>query len=239
METVDLFRHTETHAAEFAASDTFAAFAAALDGSKPGTGKLLQHIAVTYPGTWEATYATFKAHGFVGKALLMPHARKVSDLFDDVSLYAYTMGGRTRAETSYVRNGAGFVSHNRAKGFGYFGRLGATYQWAPEHLARGAKVRSVRGGEQWLTGATPNAAVIAAYGAPAGPEDWDISTFEAIRWSDGRILVTVNCHNGFGTRWLAVLDADQSALSMLDDHERGEIEAERARQAEAWGEATD
>lgn len=234
MEVSQLFRYTEQFPEAFANSATFADFAAALDGSKPGPGKLLQHIAERYPDSWEGAYQTFKAHGFLARPLAMPHARKVGDIFAGVDLYPYETG-IFRGQVQYVRNGAAFISSLRAPGFAYFGRLGATYEWSPRWLERGEKIRSVRGGTQWLTAATPSVATVAAIGSVCGPGEWDLATFEVIRWQDGRQLVTTRSHNGFGARWLALLDAGESALSMLDDHERGEIEAEQARQVEAWG----
>jgi hypothetical protein len=231
MDIGQLFDATERFSAEFAAADTFADFAAALDASKPGIARVIQYQADKYPDNWTRTYRTFKAHGFVAKELLLPEARTVRDIFADVSLYEYQTGGRTRAENPYVRAGAAFISTSRARDFAYFGHLGADYS------LRDGYAKHIKGGTYWLTGAVPTQAVVSAYGSPTGADEWDISTFEVIRWEDGRQLVTVNCHNGFGTRWLAVLDAGETALSMLDDHERGEIEAEKARQIEAWGEA--
>lgn len=236
MEMNDLHGYAQQNAEAFAASDTFAAFAAALDGSKPGPGKLLQSIEARYPGQWERGYQTLKTHGFLSRALLLPTARKASDVFKSVSLYPFGAGGRYREETPYVAAGACFVSEGRARGFAYFGKLGARYAWSPEWLKRGEKIRYVSGGQDWLTGAVPSDALVAAYGAGPGADDWDMATIEAIRWSDGRILITVNCHNGFGSRWVALLDANESVLPMLSDHERGEIEAEYTRQREAWGE---
>jgi hypothetical protein len=236
MENVDLFKYTEQFPAEFAAAKTFAEFAASLDGSKPGTGRLLQHIAAKYPDSWELYYRTIKAHGFVSRALAMPEAKSVRDIFASVSLYPYEIGGKFRSELQYVRAGAAFISGTRAKGFDYFGRLGAIYEWSPKWLERGDKVRSVRSGTQWLTGAVPTHEVVKAYGAIAGPGEWELATFEAVRRNDGRILIIARSSNGFGNRWLALLDEGETALSMLDDHERGEIAAELEARRAAWGE---
>lgn len=236
MEHADLFNYTKLFPAEFAAADSFAAFAAALDGSQPGPGKLLQHIAAKYPGAWDNSFRTIKVHGFVGRPLLCPEARKAADLFAEVSLYPHATGGHYRHEEPHVQAGAAFISETHAKGFAYFGPLGATYGWSPEHLARGSKIRSQRGGQNWLTGAKPTPAVVEAFGA-TGTDDWDLATFEVVRRDDGRQLVVARSHNGFGSRWLALLDAGETAVSMLSDHERGEIEAEMQRQREAWDEA--
>jgi hypothetical protein len=224
MEMHDLWSYAERFPSQWAAAATFAEFAAALDGSKPGPGRLLQHIAATYPDSWENGFQTLKNHGFLSKPLLLPHACKAADIFADVSLYPFATGGRYRHENSYVEAGAAFISALRAPGFAYFGRLGANY--APRNGNP-----AVAGGLQVLTGAKPSPAVVAAYGK-AGADDWDLATFEAVQWSDGRILVVARAHNGFGQRWLCLLDAGESALSMLSDHERGEIEAEEARKAE-------
>lgn len=169
----------------------------------------------------------------MSRALVMPHAKTVRELFADVSLYPYQMGGY-RSDTEYVKAGACFVMGSRAKGFQFFGRLGATYEWSKEWLARGEKLRSVRGGNQWLTAAKPTQELVKAYGAKPGSDDWDLSTFEVVDWADGRRLVIGRCHNGFGVRWIALLNAEETALSMLGDHERGEIEAEEARQKDAY-----
>jgi hypothetical protein len=237
MEYVDLFKYTEQFPAEFKAAATFHDFAFSLDASTPGKGRLLQHIAEAYPGTWEKAYQTIKEHGFTGGELALPHARKASDLFAEVSLYEYQTGGRYREQTNYVAAGAAFVSGvSRADGFAYFGRLGAKYEWSPEWLARGEKIRKVSGGIQYLTAAKPTQAVIDAYG-PCGAGDWDLATFEAVRRDDGRILIVARSHNGFGNRWLALLDAGETANALLGEHERGEIAAEMARQAEAWKES--
>ncbi len=229
MEHKQLFDYCEAFPAEFAAADSFAAFAAALDGSKPGPGKLLQHIAAKYPGSYERAFQTIKAHGFTGRALLLPHARKAADIFAHVGLYPYETGGLYRHQLQYVQAGAAFVSGHRAKGFDYFGRLGADY------------VRDGRpyisGGLQVLTAAKPTPAVIEAYGHGPGAGEWDLATFEAVRWEDGRTLITLQAVNGFGRDWLCILDAGESAFAMLSEHERGEIEAERARKAEQQGSA--
>lgn len=237
MEHVDLIKYSEQFPAEFAAANSFAEFAASLDGSKPGPGRLLQHIAEKYGDAWDKSFRTIKAHGSSpSRALLMPEAKTVRDLFADVSLYPYETGGKYRDQIQYVRAGAAFISANRASGFAFFGRLGAVYEWSKEWLARGDKVRSVRGGSQWLTAAIPTQATVDAFGAIAGPGEWELATFEAVEWNDGRILIVARCNNGFGQRWLALLQPGETALSMLDDHERGEIEAERAREAEAYAE---
>lgn len=238
MEVAQFFRFTEQFPAEFAAASTFAEFAASLDGSKPGPGRLLQHIVEKYgqDSYWSQYFRTIKAHGFVGKALAFPDAKSVRDIFTDVSLYPYETGGLTREQIQYVRAGAAFISDTRAKGFAYFGRLGATYEWSSRWLEKGEKVRSVRGGTQWLTAAIPTHATVKAYGAIAGPGEWELATFEIVRRDDGRQLVVARSTNGFGNTWLALLDAGETALSMLDDHERGEIEAEMQRQRDAWGE---
>lgn len=227
-------RVTVECSAQFAEHDNFADFAASLDASKPGTGRLLQNIAQKYPnGYWSLYYATIKVHGFVGRALLMPKATKCRDIFADVSLYPYESGGLYRHQIQHVRAGAAYISGRRAPGFEYFGRLGAIYEWSQRWLERGEKIKSIRGGTQWLTGAIPTQATVDAYGAIAGPGEWELGTFEAIKRDDG-ILVTAKCNNGFGSRWLALLDSDECALDMLDDHERGEIEAEIARRDDAW-----
>lgn len=234
MEHVDLFKYSEQFPAEFASASTFAEFANKLDASKPGPGRLLQHIAATYPDSWELSFRTIKSHGFVGKALLLPEARKASDIFADVSLYPYGIGQTNRNDCPMVQAGAAFISALRAKDFAYFGRLGAKYEWSPEWLKRGEKIRRISGGEQWLTGAKPTQAVIDAFG-PVTADEWGLATFEIVKRDDGRLLVIARCRNGFGERWLALLDAGESALPMLGDHERGEIAAEEARQVEAWG----
>lgn len=235
MEPADLFKYTQQFSAEFAAADTFADFAASLDSSNPGPGRMLQHIADKYPGAWELCFQTFKTHGFVSKALLCPAARKVRDVFESVSLFPYETGGGFRHESQYVRAGAVFLSQTRCPGFAYFGRLGATYEWASDHLTRGEAIRSVRGGSQWLTAAVPAESVVSAYGSKPGPDDWSLATIEAVQWADGRILLIARAANHFGERWLALLDAGETALSMLSDHERGEIAAEQERQNAAWG----
>jgi hypothetical protein len=229
MEHHDMYGHALAHPTEFAAANTFAEFAASLDASKPGSGRLLQHIAERYPDTWEASFQTVKHRPYVARALLLPHVTKASEIFADVSLYPYEIGGKYLHEYRRVQAGAAFISEHRANGFAYFGRLGATYEWSPRHSD---KVRSVRGGEQWLTAAKPTQAVIDAY-APCGAGEWDLSTFEAVRRDDGYILIIVRCNNGFGDRYLCLLDPDETAMSMLSEHERGEIEAELARQQEA------
>lgn len=227
MEPAAFFDYTERFPAEFAASATFADFAASLDASTPGPGRLLQHVATTYPEQWERYYRTIKTHGFVSRSLLLPEARKASDVFADVSLYPYQTG-IYRDETAYLLAGAAFVSSTRAKDFVYFGRLGAKYEWSRDWLARGERLGSVSGGVQWLTAAKPTAAVVEAFG-PVSVEEWGLSTFEAVQWSDGRTLIIARCNNGFGVQWVAVLDKGETAFSMLGEHERGEIEAERAR----------
>lgn len=235
MEHVDLFRYTEQFPQEFATADTFADFAAALDASKSGPGRLLQSIAERYPERWENAFQTIKHHGFTGRELLMPSAHKVADIFEAVKLYPMQRGGLYRDQVQHTRDGYAFVSALRAKGFAYFGHLGARYDWSPEWLKRGEHIRRLQGGEHYLTGAKPTQAVIDAYGSGCGAGEWDLATFEAIQRDDGRILIVANAHNGFGSRWLALLDAGESALPMLTDHERGEIEAEHAAQREAWG----
>lgn len=219
MEHKDIFDYTERFPEAFAAAATFAEFAAALDGDKPGPGKLLQNIAAKYPGTWENNFQTIKAHGFTGRELILPHAKRAADLFADVSLYPYEYGIH-RDQVQYVKAGAAFISALRAPGFCYFGRLGASY-------VRNGK-QYLSGGQQVLTGARPTQAVIDAYGN-AGPGECDLATFEAIKWEDGRILVTARATNGFGVRWLAILQPGEIALALMSEHERGEIAAENER----------
>lgn len=236
MEHIDLFKYSEQFPSEFAAADSFRAFANSLDGSKPGPGKLLQHIAETYPESWELSFQTIKEHGFTGGPLLLPHARTARELFSDVSLYPYATGAHYRDQIDYVRAGAAFVSVLRSKGFAYFGRLGATYEWSPEWLKRGEKIKRVSGGIQYVTAAKPTQAVIDAYG-PCGAGEWDLATFEIVKRDDGRQLVVARANNGFGSRWLALLDPGETATALMSDHERGEIAAEEARQADAWKES--
>lgn len=221
MELSDLWKYGEQFPNEWAAASTFAEFAAALDGSKPGPGKLLQHIAATCPDSWETGFQTLKIHGFMSRALALPHARKAADIFAHVGLYP-CQTGVYRDQVQYVEAGAAFISGLRAPGFDYFGRLGANY-------VRDGKPY-ISGGLQVLTAAKPTAAVIAACGN-AGAGEWDLATFEAVRWADGRTLICTRSTNGFGTQWLCVLDAGESALSLLSEHERGEIQAEHARKA--------
>lgn len=220
MEMHQLFAITERHPEQFAAAESFEAFARSLDASKPGDGRWLQHIAESYPGQWEPGFQTLKIHGFMNKPLYLPRARKASDIFAHVGLYPMALGGVYRCDIPYVVARAAFVSALRAPGFDYFGRLGADY-------VRNGKPY-IAGGQQMLTAAKPSRAVIDAYG-DAGEGDWDLATFEAVRWGDGRTLIIAGTHNGFGRRWLAVLDAGETALSMLSEHELGEIEAERVR----------
>lgn len=236
MEHVDLFRYSEQFAEQFAAANTFVEFAASLDANKPGPGRLLQSIAERYPDSWELSFQTIKEHGFTGGPLLFPKAHKVADIFADVKLYPYATGGKRRDEIDYVRDGYAFVSCvTRAKGFAYFGHLGARYDWSPTWLERGEKVRRLQGGQYWLTAAKPTQAVVDAYGSGCGADEWDLATFEAVTREDGRTLIVARANNGFGSRWLALLDVGESALPMLSDHERGEIAAEYEAQREAWG----
>lgn len=238
MEPAQFYGITERHAAEFAASATLAEFAASLDASKPGDGRVLQHIVATYPdGYWTSYYETIKAHGcFVSHALLMPHARKVTDLFESVML-AQSVNGCYRHEVPYVRDGYAFVSAMRAKGFAYFGYLGATYGYSKDWLKRGERLPAIlnSGSGNWLTAAKPNAAFIKAYGYAAGSGDYNLATIEAVQWSDGRILILARDNLGFSSRWIAILDAGESAMSMLSEHELGEIAHEESARLAGYG----
>lgn len=236
MEISDLYEYTQRHPEQFAAANCFDQFAKALDGSKPGTGKLLQHIAAKYPGTWDNAFLTIKNHGYVGKALLLPHARKASDIFAAVKLFA-GQGGVFRHELEHIKQGFAFVSALRSKDFEFFGYLDGVYDWSPDWLARGEKLRRVAKGKHYGTYARPTKAVIDCFG-DVGAEEWDLATFEAIQRDDGRILITVRCNNGFGTRWLALLDAGESALPLLSEKEREQIAAEKQKQIAAWGSDT-
>lgn len=229
----------ERHAEQFAASATLAQFAASLDASKPGDGKVLQWLVAKYPdGYWKQYFATVKAHGFLSKALLMPDARKVTDLFESVML-APMSGGIARGRIPYKAQGYAFVSDSRAKGFAYFGYLGAKYGFSANewHRKAGRRVRAIlrTNGPNWLTAAKPSAAMVAAVGV-AGPGDWQSATYEAIQHSNGKILICERDNIGIGSgRWVALLDAGESALSMLGEHELGEIAAEQSAKLAGYG----
>lgn len=237
MEHTDLFKYTEQFPEAFTNAETFDAFAAQLDGSKPGPGKLLQHIAAKYPGSWDASYRTIKKHGFTAKPLLLPEATKARDIFADVGLYPYQCGCY-RHEVEYVRAGAAFVSGRRADraakdtGFDYFGRLGASY-------VRNGKPY-ISGGKQVLTAAKPTDAVKSVY-SDAGAGEWNLASFEAITWEDGRTLITVRATNGFVERWLCILDPGETAFALLPERDRmaiaAEIEVERCQHAELVSES--
>jgi len=234
MEPVDFFKITEKFPAEFAAAKSFAEFAASLDASKPGPGRVLQHIAERYGDeAYMSTYFhTVKAHGFVSRALSLPNVKTVAELFESVSLLPYSIGGDSCEIAGMV-----FVSGLRAKGFDYFGHLGATYDWSPKWLERNPPeyIRRVSKPNQFLTGAKPSAALVEAWGSYGNDREWSLATVEAIRWEDGRTLICGRSRNGFGTQWLALLNPGETAVSMLSDHERGEIEAEKQAQIAAWG----
>lgn len=234
MEYIDFHRYTEQFPEEFAAASSFVEFAKALDASRPGPGRLLQAIAEQYPGSWEPYFQTVKEHGFVLRPLLLPKARTVRDIFASVALYP-SQNGVYRDEVNYVKAGAAYISAMRAPGFDYADRLGATYEWSPKWLKRGEKICSIRGGERWVTAAVPTEEVVATYGSGVGSGEWDLATFEVIRWEDGRHLVCVRSNNGFSSQWLAILDAGETALSMLSEAELSRIAAERQRKLEAWG----
>lgn len=235
MEYVDLFRATERHPREFAESATLREFAYSLNGSKPGTGRLLQHISDNYGESWELYYRTIKNHGFVNRPLLLPDARKVSDLLESCTLLG-TENGRYLHETQPAIRKLAFIFATRAKGFAYSGHLGAVYGWSKSWLARGERLRAIlRSNGYYATYGKPTAALVEAYGADAGAGDWNLSTLEAVQWDDGRILIVANCNNGFGRQWVAVLDAGENTLSLLGEHERGEVEADKEARLAAWG----
>lgn len=227
MEISDLAKYSEQFADEFARATTFHEFAFSLDASKAGAGRLLQHIATKYPDSWESSFQTLKHHGFMMRQLLMPAAHKATDLFEAATLFPFQSGGIRREDVNHLAAGHAFVSALRAPNFCYFGHLSATYQ----RIHKGRLTRRISGGQMYLTGAKPKPEVVNAYGADVGAGEWNISTFEAITRDDGRILITINCNNGFGHRWLALLDAGETLLSLMGGHERGEIEAEIERKA--------
>lgn len=233
MNTADFYRATEQFPQEYASAATFAEFAASLDASKPGIGRLLQHIAAKYPESWEAYFATIKTHGrFLSRSLVMPHARKVTDIWESVGLFPMT-GGCARRDVPHVAAGHAFVSGTRAPGFAYFGYLGAKYGFS----ANGTRAILRTGNGNWLTAAKPNESLRKAHIA-AGPGEYETATYEAIRQNDGRILICSRDNLGIGSGdWIALLDAGQTALSMLSEHELGEIAAEQAAQAAAWPES--
>lgn len=230
MDHAELCAYTAQNPKEFAACETFNEFAAALDGSKPGVGRLLQHIAAKYPGQWDTNYRTIKRHGFTTRGLLLPDATKAADIFAHVALYPYE-SGIYRYQVPYVKAKAAFVHANRFNAtsindaFDYFGRLGASY------VKNGKKHTS--GGRQVITAAKPTQAVIDAYG-DAGADDWDLSTFECVQWEDGRILVVARCHNGFGSHWLCILDAGETAIYLMAEDERSKIAKEICAREEAY-----
>lgn len=220
MEMMDLAAYAEQYPEQFAKAETFSEFAQTLDSSKPGPGRLLQHVASKYPGTWDRAFRTIKRHGFQARELLLPDATKCADIFADVSLYPMNRGGHYRHACHYVAAGAAFISTIRAADFAYFGHLGARYSKNPK---TGCGV--IKGGEMYLTAAKPTNAVIEAFG-PVGSNGWDLATFEVVRRSSGELLVTAHTHDGFGSRWLCILGAGETVIPMLSEHERGEIAAE-------------
>lgn len=219
MDHADLVQYTKDFPDQFAAAETFAEFAASLDGGKPGAGRLLQHVSAKYPGAWESNYRTIKRYGFTACALLLPDATKAADIFAEVALYPYQTGGVYRHEVAYLRAGAAFISALSADKFDYFGRLGASY------VRNGRPYTS--GGKEVLTAAKPTAAVVAAFG-PCGFDEWDLATFEAIKRDDGRTLIVCRSRNGFAQRWLCFLDPGETALSLLSAQERDQISQEEA-----------
>lgn len=236
MNASDFFCICERHPEQFAKHETLAAFAASLDASKPGEGKVMQWLVERYPdGYWPGYYTTIKNHGFMSKALAMPHARKVTDIFESVML-AQSVNGVYRDQIPYKALGYAFVSALRNPDFAYFGYLGAKYGWSKDWLKRGERLRAIlrTNGNNWLTVAKPNAALRAIVG-PAGPGDFQTATYEAIKRPDGRILITERDNTGIGTRWIALLDVGESCLSMLSEHELGEIKAEQAQRLAGYG----
>lgn len=220
----------------FESCDTLDTYADAIrDTTKPGFSRFLDATLERHSDTWlKRLYATFKAHGFVSRALALPHARKVSDVFSDVSLYDQSSGnGAYRGQSDCERAGARFISTSRAPGFAYFDSIGADYSWSPNWIARGERLRQRSGGKNMLTGCKPSRALVDVMG-PLGTGDFHISSFDAVRWSDGRILIVANRYCGIGSEWVAILDPGETAISMLSEWERGEIEAEQERQNAAW-----
>lgn len=226
---------TTRHPEAFARCDNLREFAYSLDASKPGDGRLLQHVADKYPDYWDRMYRTFKAHGFMTKALAMPEARKARDVFASVSLYPRDGAGKTRNECSLAKAGAAFISTTRAKNFAFSDHLGASYGWSARFAPGEVRAILKTGNGMWLTGAVATPEALAALGAKHGSGDYDLATFEAVQWEDGRILLTARDHLGYGDTWVALLDPGETTLAMLSDHERGEIAAEEAAKAAAWG----
>lgn len=229
MEMIDLYNYTQQHEKQFTSAETFADFANSLDASAPGAGRWLQHVNKTYPGSWERAYRTIKRHGFQSRELLLPDATRVSDIFESAKLYPSGGAGGFRRETPYVADGAAFVSALRAPGFCFSGHLGAEY--TKGRFGHGC----ISGGEWYLTGAKPTQAVVDVYGG-CGSGEWDLATFEIVKREGGELLVVVNSHNGFGSRWLCILDAGESCFPLFTAKERETIKAELARKAEAFGE---
>lgn len=230
MNYADAYNHFQSAPKEFEEAKTFSEFAQSLDASKAGSGRLMQHYDT--PNGWIHDYfLTVKNHGFVGGVLIMPEARTIKDLFADVSLYPTKSGGY-RHEEPYIRAGAAYLSVRNDDGFAYHGPLGAKYTTRDD--GRGGRIRCQGAAQRWITCAIPTPALVAAYGKPCGPDDWDLATLEITKWNDGRLLVTARSHNGFGRAWVSILNAGESALTMLDDPEREQIAREIAARDAAW-----
>jgi hypothetical protein len=234
MNESDFFSATELHADEFKAANTLEEFISLIPDNRASWQIGMMKSAIEKYGSeyWGHRYfATIKNHGFMTRALELPNVRKAAELFESVALYPMSTGGRA---SSYAETGAVFISTSgRDNGFAYFGPLGARYDWSPDWLKRGEKVRRQSGGQNWLTGGVPSPALKNCWGACEDPE-WRLSTVEVIKWEDGRFLAVGRARNGFSSRWLAVLDAGESVMPMLSEWERGEIAAEKAAQAAAW-----
>lgn len=234
----DILRYTVQFPKEFEVADSLRDFALAVSGGdldKPGPGKLLAHLADAND-YWDLYWRTIKAHGSMSKALAFPEAKSIGDIFESAWLAPFLSGGRTAQEDITHRNGGVFISCMRDKDFAFFGTLGGIYEWSPRWLERGENVRSQRSGQSWLTYGKPTAAALKNWGASEAEDlEWGLSAIEAVKWDDGRRLIIGRSRNGFMTRWLAVLPPDQTAMSLLGEHELGEIAAEQVAREEAFG----
>lgn len=231
-ESRDVGRMIEHFQAEFAASSTWAEFCAAT-----------KHEAYLAYSWAKAGFDTMKANPYIrsGHPLAMPEAMAFSDLFESARLLPVYTGERGKHGNEechdYAARGYVLISDRDHKpkmseSVAPAGRINPVERYV-RAFADGTAVGGTRNASFHMTYAKPRPDVAAAL--KARWSGWEgFSSFEAIRWASGAILLVGRGDKWIGKFWFAVLKPGETLRDMMPADDIAMIAKNEADADAAW-----